>query len=249
MHWDFALILIFLAAVVPWLGRRRVQRLMQEPQTSKADRLALYASTIAFQWIAVAVILWRVAAHGISLAQLGVAISNGDLVLIVAIILAGLILANQLVSLRQLTKNPDELHGIVSQLALKIFPQDAVERLAFFAVVVTVAFCEELIYRGFVQHVLRNWLGGLTVAGILGSAAMFGLAHVYQGRRGLIAAFVVGLLFSVARAWTGSLAPSIVAHFVADFSAGLLSPSRVRAALERVHEHEGADTSPGPGES
>jgi len=60
---------------------------------------------------------------------------------------------------------------------------------------------------------------------------MFSLAHLYQGRRGLIATFVVGLLFSIARATTGSLVPSAVPHFVADITAGFLTPSRVRAAL------------------
>ena len=195
MHWDFALILIFLATAVPLLGRRRIRHLTRMPQTTKRDRLVLYASTVAFQWLAAAVVLWRTSAHQIPVAALGLAVPNPALTAIVSVVLASLILANQLVSLRRLATNPSEAQGVLPQLALKIFPQDSVERLAFFAVVVTVAVCEELIFRGFAQRVFEDWSGGLILAGVLGSAAMFAVAHLYQGRRGIITTFVIGLLF------------------------------------------------------
>ena len=106
MHWDFAIILIILAAAVPLLGRRRVRQLMLLPATSKSDRLVLYASTLAFQWIAVAVILWRTFAHGIRAAQLGLALLKPALTISAAIFLALLFLANQLISLRRITLPP-----------------------------------------------------------------------------------------------------------------------------------------------
>jgi membrane protease YdiL (CAAX protease family) len=231
MHWDFALILIFFATAVPLLGRRRVRQLMRMSETTKRDRLSLYASTVAFQWLAAAVVLWRAYAHRIIFARLGLAIPNPALTLVVSTVLAALVLANQLVSLRRLATHPPDAQGLLPQIALKIFPQDSAERLAFFAVVVTVAICEELIFRGFVQRVFEDWSGGFVIAGIAGSAAMFAVAHLYQGRRGVITTLVVGLLFSLVRAWTGSLLAPLVAHFVADITAGLLAPSRLRAAL------------------
>jgi membrane protease YdiL (CAAX protease family) len=231
MPWDFALIFIFLATVVPWLGRRRVRQLLQAPETTKSDRLELYASTVASQWIITGVILWRTGAHRISAPSLGLAIPNLALTAAISAVLAILIFANQILSLRRLTLRPSDAHGLLPQLALKIFPQDAVERLVFFAVVITVAACEEFIYRGFVQQVFVNWSGEVVVVGILGSAAMFALAHLYQGRRGLASTFIVGVLFAAVRAWTGSLIPSLIAHFVADLTVGLMSPSRIRLAL------------------
>jgi uncharacterized protein len=231
MHWDFALILIFFATAVPLLGRRRIRQLMRMPKTTKRNRLTLYASTIAFQWLAVAVVMWRANAHQIPFARLGIAVPRPALTAIVSIALAAIVLANQLVSLRHLATHPAEAQGVLPQLALKIFPQDSIERLAFFAVVVTVAVCEELIYRGFVQRVFEDWSGGMIIAGVLGSAVMFGLAHLYQGPRGLITTFVVGLLFAAIRSWTGSLLAPLIAHFVADITAGLLAPSRLRSAL------------------
>ena len=231
MSWDFALILILLAVAVPWLGRRRICQLFGMPQTTKMDRLSLYASTIAFQWLAAGVILWRTSAHGIRAAQLGLAIPSPRITIAAAIALSTLILLNQIFSLRRIAASPTEIKGILPQLALKVFPQDDVERLAFFALVSTVAVCEEIIYRGFVQLIFQSWSGGSVTVGIVGSAAIFALAHLYQGPRGLLSTSVIGLLFSAIREWTGSLLAPLVAHFVADLAAGLLAPRKLRAAL------------------
>lgn len=231
MHWDFALILIFFATLVPWLGRRRIRRLIQGPPTTTVERLALYASTVAFQWVAVAIILWRTTAHHVRASALGLSVPRVELAVAISFLLAGLIFVNQIVSLRRLGTHPKEAHGLLPQLAMRIFPQSASERLAFLVVVATVAFCEELIYRGFVQRVFEDWSAGWVVAGIIGSAVLFSVAHWYQGRRGMASTLVVGAIFSIVRAWTGSLVPSMFAHFVADLTAGFLAPSRVREAL------------------
>lgn len=234
MHWDFALILIFLGVAVPLLGRRRVRQLMCLPSTTKMDRLSLYASTLAFQWLAAGVVLWRTSAHGLRAPQLGLATPYPALTIVTTIALAALVLFNQLLGLRRLTTHPSRIQGFLPQLALKLFPQDDVERLAFFALVSTVALCEELIYRGFVQRVFQDWSRGSIIVGIIGSAAFFSLAHLYQGRRGLISTLTIGLVFSTIRAWTESLLPCVVAHFVADITVGLLAPARMRNALASI---------------
>jgi membrane protease YdiL (CAAX protease family) len=239
MHWDFALILIFLSVAVPWLGRRRVHQLLAMSQTTKLDRLSLYASTIAFQWFAACIILWRTSARGIPVEQLGLALPQPQLAVAAAIILSSLILLNQISSLRRMAARPAEIKGLLPQLALKIFPQDNVERLAFFALVSTVAVCEEIIYRGFVQFVFQSWAHGLALAGILGSAGIFALAHLYQGKRGLLSTSVIGLLFSSIRAWTGSLLAPLAAHFVADLAAGFLAPGKLRSAV--VHPSDASE--------
>jgi membrane protease YdiL (CAAX protease family) len=238
MPWDFALILIFLAVAVPWLGRRRIRQLFAMPQTTKMDRLSLYASTIAFQWVAAGVILWRSSAHGIRLSQLGLAIPTPLITIASAIVLSTLILLNQVFSLRRIAANPSEMKGILPQLAMKVFPQDDVERLAFFALVSTVAVCEEVIYRGFAQFAFQSWSYGSVLAGVVGSAVIFALAHLYQGRRGLLSTSVIGLLFSAIRAWTGSLLAPLIAHFIADLAAGFLAPGKIRAALALELDHE-----------
>ena len=230
MHWDFALVLGVLAFVVPVLGRRRVRALLELPDTTKLDRLSIYASTIAFQWLAAALIFWRLLHHGIVPAQLGVTLGRAYLTYTMTVVLGSLLFLNQIASVRRIKSDTSAFRSETVQLALKVFPRDGIERLVFLALVTTVAICEEFIYRGFAQYVLQEWSGYLLV-GVLGSAFLFSFAHLYQGRRGLVSTFAVGLLFSGVRAWSGSLMPATVAHFVADLSIGLLAPRHIQEAL------------------
>jgi uncharacterized protein len=232
MHWDFALILAFLALAVPFFGRRRVQKLIRMPGTTRRERFRLYFSTAIFQWLATGIILWRCRARGLSCADLGLGVPKPLLAILVAASITTLIVFNQVFSLKQLTAETGEAQAMLVQLARKVFPQAPSERPAFAGLVVSVAFCEEVIYRGFVQRVFLNWSGGLVGVAIVGSAILFGVAHLYQGRRGLISTTVVGLVFAAVRAGTESLLPVMVAHFVADLMAGFLAPARVPAPTD-----------------
>ena len=244
MHWDYAVILLFLGAVAPRLGYRRVHRLMLIPSTTSLERLALYGSTIAFQWLATAIIVWRVLAHGVRPWQLGLAVGNAKLTVSIAVLLTLLLLMNQIASIRRLAAKPSEIKGMIAELALKIFPQDNVERLAFIALVSTVAVCEEMIYRGFVQGVFEGRAGNSVTAGIVISALFFAVAHVYQGRRGLISTFIIGIVFAGVRAGTGSLIPSICGHFAADLAAGLLAPVKLGPAIRARFGQSGTEQVP-----
>jgi len=228
MHWDFIVILVVLGGLVPWLGRRRIRQLLLLPGTTQMDRLTLYASTIAFQWAAAGVILWRAAAHGIPPDQLGLSVPRSALTVSLSVLLSALFFANQVFSVNRLASRSLDPKGLLPQLASKVFPQDNLERLAFVALVSTVALCEEVIYRGFIQFIFQDVTRGAVLLGILCSAIFFALAHSYQGRRGLLSTFTVGLLFGAVRAWTGSLIPPISAHFVADLTVGFLAPVRLR---------------------
>jgi uncharacterized protein len=230
MHWDYALILIFFALAVPWLGRRRIRQLLDAPEFSSVDRLRLYASTVAFQWIAAVVVLWRILAHHLSPADLGIALPRPGLALTTGAALSLLLLINQIVALRQLSRAADAKRAVLPRLAAKIFPRSASERCAYFAVVATVAICEEWVFRGFIQRILQDWSGGYVALGILGSAVLFGFAHLYQGRRGVATTGALGFVFSLVRTWTGSLFPTMAAHFAADLAVGLLAPRRLAMA-------------------
>src|ERR1700722_16445176 len=96
MGWDLILILIFLGAGVPLLGRRRIRQLLQTPYTTKRDRLTLYLSTAMSQWLAVGIILWRCRAHGVPLTRLGFSIHDPGLTTLVSVVLVALLMANQL---------------------------------------------------------------------------------------------------------------------------------------------------------
>ncbi len=246
LPWDFIAILIVLAIVVPWRGAVRIRALMRRESLTSEDRIALYASTIAFQWLATAIILWRATAHGYHLSDLGLALPSPWLTVIVGVALSALITFNQAASIRRLASLPSQKQGFMRTLTIKLMPQNAPERLAFFALVTTVALCEETIYRGFIQRLFLNVSNGSIAIAILGAAVFFALAHLYQGRRGLIVTFFAGAIFSSVRVWTGSLIPTMVAHFVADLSVGLLAPRllTVRALPPADQVPASADSNP-----
>jgi len=228
--WDFLAILLVLAVAIPWRGRVRVRRLMAQPTVTPLERLTLYASTIAFQWIGVAIVAWRAWARGLGPAALGLPIADPGRTAATAIALTALLLGAQIIGLRQAARLAPEKRGYIQHLASKLLPQNTVERLAFAALATTVGVCEEFLYRGFVFAAFSGLSGW--ILGLFGSALLFGLAHLYQGKKGMAATFVAGILFAGARLFSGNLAPGIVAHTAVDLTAGLLAPRLLRVQPE-----------------
>ena len=57
--WDLLLIAAVLGIVVPWRGVTRVRALLSRADLRTMDRLVMYASTIAFRWLATGLTVWR----------------------------------------------------------------------------------------------------------------------------------------------------------------------------------------------
>jgi membrane protease YdiL (CAAX protease family) len=74
--------------------------------------------------------------------------------------------------------------------------------------VVGAPLAEEVFFRGFVQRAAVARIG--RVAGIIGTAALFGLVH-YQLEQ-LVALVVFGVVLGVLADRTGRLGPSIITH-------------------------------------
>lgn len=240
MHWDYILILAILAVVVPWRSLGRIRELLAGPELTSSDRILLYLSTIAFQWAAVAAILWRCLANRLSWGVLGVGFPHPLRSLATATALSIILVFNQVYAIRRVAALPYESLGIVPKLAEKLLPRASREAWVGFLLVLTVALCEEFIYRGFIQAVFADVFFSSALTGALISAVFFASAHLYQGRKGLITTFAVGLIFSAARIWTGSLVPSVIIHFAVDFSVALaalkfLPPGRQPLALYAFH--------------
>jgi membrane protease YdiL (CAAX protease family) len=239
--WDFILIFLILGGVVPWRGAIRVRKLLARPVLTTTDRLVLYASTIAFQWIAVTMVAWRSIARGLSFHELGLSLPHPFHTAIVTILITTAFCAFQFFGLRHAASIPPQQRGLVQQLAAKILPQNSIEQLTFSALVVTVALCEEFLYRGFAFAAIARATHQRLFAAALVSALFFAVAHLYQGRRGLISTFLIGIVFAIVRITEESLAPAIVAHLFVDLVAGLLAP---RLLLRRTQVEEAAVSPP-----
>jgi membrane protease YdiL (CAAX protease family) len=229
--WDFILILIVLGVAVPWRGAVRVRRLLAQPALTSAQRLSLYASTIAFQWFIVAVIYWRSASRHLSPADLGLVVSGVLRTLSVAFVFTALLCLNQWAGLRKIGLVPGDQRGFLFQFTQKIMPHTTTETFAFIALALTAGLSEEFIYRGFVLAVFSGVFGsslfGIFLAAVA-SSIWFAAAHLYQGRRGVATTFIVGMMFCVVRLWAGNLAPSMMGHAGVDMVAGLYGPQLLR---------------------
>ena len=223
MRWDILLIFFVLGVIVPWRGRAKLQRLLAKPRVEPAERLSLYGSTIAFQWLATAVAAWRAWAHGFTGAQLGLAIPGRLRLLMVTVVGAVLIVTLQWLNLRRMGRSASPLRWPLQALAERILPQSTTELIPFFVLSVTAGLCEEFLYRGFAMAVLSR-MGLPAGVVILLSSVIFGLAHLYQGRAGFVSTMVLGILFGGSRAVLGSLVPAAVWHMAVDVVAGTAGP-------------------------
>jgi uncharacterized protein len=224
MPWDIWLIFLVLAVVVPWRGRIRLKQLLAKPRVESRERVSLYLSTILFQWVAVGIAGWRAWAHGYTRPELGLSTGPNLLRTIIAGIVGTVLLASlHWMNFRRMGRLLDKLPRRVQAMATRILPQSATERLPFSALAITAGCCEEFLYRGFAMAAFAR--AGFPIwASVVVSSVLFGAAHLYQGRGGLIGTGILGLLFGAFRAYTGSLLPVAAWHAAVDIVAGIAGP-------------------------
>jgi len=236
MPWDIWLIFLVLGVVLPWRGRARMKKLLAMPRVSTMERLSLYASTIAFQWLAVAAVAWRAWAHGFTASQFGLIVPDRSKILIAAVVGTAAIASLQWLNLRRLGRIPVEARGSLQAIAERILPQSTVELFPYLALAMTAGLCEEFLYRGFAMAVLLH-VGLPAWAVVLLSSVLFGLAHSYQGRGGIVMTLLIGLILGTSRLAYGSLVPAIFWHSGVDVVAGTAGPlyltPRVASSQER----------------
>src|SRR6266481_4420419 len=191
MPWDTWVIFLVLGLVLPWRGRARMKKLLALPQVTTMERLILYASTTALQWL----------------------------------------------NLRRVGRIPVGARGPIQAIAERLLPQSAVELLPYLALAITAGLCEEFLYRGFVMAVLLR-VGLQAWAVVVLSSVLFGLAHSYQGRGGIVMTLLIGLILGTSRLAYGSLVPAVFWHSAVDVVAGTAGPRYLTPKTAGVQEKE-----------
>jgi membrane protease YdiL (CAAX protease family) len=94
-------------------------------------------------------------------------------------------------------------------------PRGAVEVTLWVMMSMTAGFCEELIFRGYLQKQFLALTGSAALA-VLAQAVLFGVCHWYQGSKLVITIMVLGLLYGILAHWRKSLRPGMISHAWSD---------------------------------
>jgi uncharacterized protein len=90
-------------------------------------------------------------------------------------------------------------------------PKGPVEVALWVVMSITAGFCEELVYRGYLQRQVSALTGSAALA-IIVQAIIFGVGHWYQGGKKVIIIVVLGTLFGMLAHWRKSLRPGMLSH-------------------------------------
>lgn len=217
------LVSLFLLVLMPIWSIWDYQKLEASVQKGQPGaRIRAYSKTLVMEWALVALILVIWGTAGRPLPELGVTFALADWWWLGGLLtLAGLIFI--IVQHISLCRDPEKLDEVRDQLkSLRaMLPENDQETRWFNALSVTAGICEEVVYRGFLIAYFTTFVG-LIPAAIL-SSFVFGLAHAYQGWRGIVKTGMVGLVMAGLYLLTGSLWAPIVLHIVIDITSGMLA--------------------------
>jgi membrane protease YdiL (CAAX protease family) len=112
------------------------------------------------------------------------------------------------------------LHFSGMEAAKFLLPQSSLELAVFLVLVCSAGFCEEVIFRGYLQRQFTAWTGNVP-AGVALQGVVFGAAHLYQGGKAVVVISVYGAMFGILAAMRKSLRPGIMQHTAQDALSGI----------------------------
>jgi len=116
----------------------------------------------------------------------------------------------------------DQLVGQGGEKSVELLlPRAPEEVVVWLATSASAGFCEEFVFRGYVQRQLLALTrrGSLSV---VGQGAVFGLMHAYQGWRPVLRICVIGIFLGAVAAWRKTLRVGMIVHGWHDVWAGWL---------------------------
>jgi hypothetical protein len=180
-------------------------------------RIPNYLFVLVFEWATVGFIGWGVRRRGIrfgdliggSWARPRYILRDLGLGIVFIVIFGGLV---QVLSAVLKATPPAAVSAML--------PHTPLELGLWIPVAFTGGFCEELIFRGYLQRQLAAPAHSVAV-GIVLQALVFGLSHGYQGWRLMLIIAIFGACFGGFAHWRRSLRPGIIGHALQDSVGGI----------------------------
>jgi uncharacterized protein len=210
-----ALVLLLIALPVSsaLLGRR-IHSLAATPRAKHIR----YARSMLTVWLITLTAVYALRLHGQTPADVGLVPPRFPLEWLAGlVVVAGLALS----SMRRET-----VDAAYAERMRRVIPLTTGDWIWFVPVAATAGLCEEFLYRGYALNVVTQ-LTGHVFYGVALSTIAFGLAHAYQGIRGIVGTAIIGALFAAIYLLTGSLWPCIIGHFAQDIVGAYLLGRRL----------------------
>jgi len=182
--------------------------------TSHAGKLTEYLWTMTWEWLLTGFVYLGIRKRSKLRDLIGGRWATFDAFLLDVIVATGFWLASIVVlGIAAKLMHVDEggkVDSMRRQLGF-LAPGTTLELLIWFCLSATAGFCEEVIFRGYLQQQFAS-ITRSTLAGVLLSAIVFGAAHGYEGGPRMVLIAIFGLMFGLLAWWRRSLRPGMIAH-------------------------------------
>jgi uncharacterized protein len=206
------LLILFGSAALMYFSANRMRAVEQPP------RATFYITTIVWEWLLMGYVLFGVRRHGTPLRAVTGARWKSPKEFFRDV---GIALVFWIIALPVLGGVAQLLHYQRMARSVRFLaPESSTEIILWIAVSVTAGICEETIFRGYLQKQLIAWTANVP-AGVLLSAAAFGVGHIYQGAKATVVIGVYGLLFGILAQLRRSVRPGMMTHALHDSVSGL----------------------------
>lgn len=188
------------------------------PGVRAHGRVGGYVVAMIFEWAITGFIWYGLSLRGIRISELVGGSWARPLAVVrdIAIALGFLVIANLV-----LGGLGYFLKATTNQATRNMLPHGPTEVVVYLLLALTAGFCEELIFRGYLQRQFTA-LTRAAAGGIVLQSIAFGVSHGYQGWKSMLVITVYGAMFGLLAHWRHSLRPGIIAHCLQDGVGGLL---------------------------
>jgi membrane protease YdiL (CAAX protease family) len=231
-HLFAVVLLLVLPAMSAWDVPRLAQRIAADPLNARTNA---YFWNMAILWGLTTVLIAAWGWAGRPVRELGLQLPDSAAgwwwTLLICCAVIGLIVQQA----HAFATSPDAQAQVRKQFELQpgvqtVLPSTPREFRVYSGAAVTAGVCEEVLYRGYLLWYFQSLVpGGVAIAG---AVVAFGVAHAYQGMRGIFATGTVGAFAVAVYLLTGSLVAPILLHAILDLVNGftIYRASRVSAA-------------------
>ncbi|MGE7874689.1 CPBP family intramembrane glutamic endopeptidase [Bacillus paramycoides] len=206
------------------LGKRLYNKLKEDIQINQNARVPFYIRTMSLLWVLTILMLITSYSINIPFEEYGLKLPSANsrvskyfenmniswlIGVCIGLIVPLIILKKNKVFQRYTEKQMSDVS--------EMLPSNYRESILWIFICITAGVTEELLFRSFMMNYLLQLFPALSTIGVLViSSIIFGLAHFYQGWKGIVGTTILGFMLGRVYVATGSIYPSMLIHMLID---------------------------------